>query len=86
MHNEHTNYWLNPESAGITTCIKVHNMKAKGIKNILKIKSNPKSFDERLTMEQINNLIKDGKEKYDIIIKSKDLKIVVAEFLTSIKL
>ena len=86
MHNEHTNYWLNPESAGVSVCIKVHNMKAKGIKNILKIKSNPKSFDERLTVEQINNLIKDGKEKYDIIIKSKDLKIVVAEFLTSIKL
>jgi len=48
LHNENTNYWLNPFSACVKTCIKVHNAKAVGvakksnktaINNLIKLKS-----------------------------------------------
>ena len=40
LHNETTLYWLNPVSAGLATCIKVHNMKTNGLKKLLRVKNN----------------------------------------------
>ena len=46
LHNAKSNYWLNPVSAGVNTCIKVHNSKAKGVKSLLGINGKIGNFNE----------------------------------------
>lgn len=64
LYDSTTNYWLNPVSAGVETCIKVHNLKAKGISKLLGI-NDISNFDENLNMIQIINNIKLDVDKYN---------------------
>jgi hypothetical protein len=82
MHNANTNYWLNPVSAGVKTCIKVHNMKANGIKGTLKVAAGTSKFNENMTMDQIKAVIKDGVERYKKVLETKNLDVDVVQFLT----
>ena len=86
MHDASTNFWLNPISAGVNTCIKVHNTKAKGIKHILNIQTNPKYFNESFTMEQIKSTIQDGAKRHSDKLASTNLSDDVIAYLNSIGL
>ena len=82
MHTETSLYWLNPESAGVSTCIKVHNMKTNGIKKLLGVSSSL-SFSEALTMEQIQNLLSVKAIAYENYLVTKDLDNIVIELVKS---
>lgn len=80
LHNKNTNYWLNPISAGVETCIKVHNTKAKGVAKLLKIyKTN--NFNEKLNMQQILNLIKPKANNYKSYLATCDLDKEIKNFI-----
>jgi ABC-type oligopeptide transport system ATPase subunit len=79
MHSEQTNYWLNPESAGVQTCIKVHNAKASKFKQYLKLGTS-KMFSEYGSMQQIKDLIKDGQERYANHLAKTNLDEIVRDF------
>jgi hypothetical protein len=72
LHNSQCNYWLNPVSAGVETCIKVHNLKTKGIAKLLGVK-NTLNFDEKMSITQITNLIKTKSDQYKEYLKTRNL-------------
>lgn len=82
MHTESSLYWLNPVSAGVSTCIKVHNMKTNGLKKLLGITS---SFEvnENLNMEQVLDIISAKAFKYQKYLAKKNLDDIVIEFVKS---
>lgn len=82
MHTETSLYWLNPESAGVSTCIKVHNMKTKALKTTLGINSSL-TFNESMTKEQITNLINARATAYQTYLATKTLDEAVSEFVKS---
>jgi hypothetical protein len=74
MHNAATNYWLNPEAAGINTCLKVHNMKADGIRNSLKIKTPQMKFNEAMNLADAKAMIEEGASRHAAILATRNLK------------
>lgn len=82
MHTETSLYWLNPESAGVSTCIKVHNMKTNGLKKLLGVSSSL-SFDEGLSMDQVIIQLTNKANSYANYIATKDLDNVVNELVKS---
>jgi hypothetical protein len=72
LHNSQCNYWLNHVSAGVETCIKVHNLKTKGIAKLLGVK-NTLNFDEKMSITQITNLIKIKSDQYKEYLKTINL-------------
>lgn len=80
MHTETSPYWLNPESAGVSTCIKVHNMKTSGLKKLLGITSSL-TFSESMTMEQIMDSINAKAIAYEAYLATKNLDDTVVEFV-----
>lgn len=72
LHNSTSNYWLNPVSAGVETCIKVHNLKAKGVANLLG-HLNTCNFNEKLSKNDITNLIKTKANQYSEYLKTRNL-------------
>lgn len=82
MHSNKTNYWLNPVSAGVQTCIKVHNMKASSLKSFLRLSKPALMFSEKLEMEQIKQLIAERAAKYtEVTISTESLQNHVKEFI-----
>jgi hypothetical protein len=59
-------------SAGVETCIKVHNLKAKGIGKLLGI-NKIENFNEKLSMIEIKNLIKTKSDNYIEYLKTINL-------------
>jgi len=82
MHTEDSLFWLNPESAGVSTCIKVHNMKTNGFKKLLGITSTL-TFSEGLTMEQVLDIISAKAFKYEKYLAKNNLDDTVVEFIKS---
>jgi hypothetical protein len=82
MHTETSLYWLNPESAGVSTCIKVHNMKTNGIKKLIGVSSSL-SLSEGLTMEQIMNCLSVKAMSYETYLATRDLDDIVVELVKS---
>jgi hypothetical protein len=87
-HDETSLYWLNPESAGVGTCIKVHNLKTSGLKKLLGITSNF-VFNENDSIDDIMEKIKvraDAYKTYLIINKLDEINLTetVENFLKSI--
>jgi hypothetical protein len=72
LHDSKSNYWLNPVSAGVNTCIKVHNLKAKSISKLLGINFTC-NFDENLSLSQIKNIIKTKSDQYTEYLKTRNL-------------
>ena len=86
LHTASTNYWLNPVSAGVGTCIKVHNMKARGIKQQFGIPGSPCGFSESNNMEQIKAIIAPGAARHAAKLAARDSQQDFMQFLTSIGL
>lgn len=80
--SESTLYWLDPETAGVSTCIKVHNNKTKGLNKLLNIKSKL-SFDESLSKDVIITHINTRAEEYATYLSTQSLNSIVKDFLVS---
>jgi len=83
--NSTSNYWLNPESAGVETCIKVHNAKAKGIAKIIHMKKTC-DFNEKLSIEDIIQQIKSQSDKYTEYLGPINLSDQIEIFMSNIQL
>lgn len=81
LHNENTNYWLNLVSAGIETCIKVHNAKANGVAKLLGIKKT-NNLNQKSNKATINNLIKSKSDNYKKLLNNKNLDLEINEFIS----
>ena len=75
-------YWLNPESAGVSTCIKVHNLKVAGLKKLLGIASEL-SFNESFPMDTIMAQLTTKAIAYDNHLATKNLDETVIQLLKS---
>lgn len=80
IHTNNCNYWLNPISAGLDTCIKVHNMKARGIANLTNCLYN--DININLDRQQLNNLIVAKSETYKNYLNKRDVDQEILKFLT----
>lgn len=82
MHSEHTLYWLNPESAGVSTCIKVHNLKTNGLRKLLNLKTYL-SFNEHSTLDEIMTQINSKASLYENYLTTKNMDTIIDEFIKS---
>lgn len=82
MHTATSLYWLNPESAGVSTCIKVHNLKTSGLKKLLGITSSL-SFSENESSHSVMEKIKIKADAYESYLINKNLDEVVMNLLKS---
>jgi hypothetical protein len=64
MHSAATNFWLNPTSAGVKTCIEVHNTKAAGIMRTLGVAGKNAGFNPKLKLYEIQDLIRGGAARH----------------------
>ena len=74
-----SNYWLNPVSAGISTCIKVHNSKARGVANLLNKRCH--NYNENMNMAQITNTIFAKADQYRDYLQTRNLQNEVEEMI-----
>lgn len=82
LHNSQCNYWLNPVSAGVEICIKVHNSKAKAIGKLVKIHG-VANFDEKMSIGQITNLIKTKSDQYKEYLKTRNLDTEIENMIST---
>ena len=82
MHTATSLYWLNPESAGVSTCIKVHNLKTNGLKKLLGITSSL-SFSENDSIYSVMEKIKIRASAYESYLMGKNLDEIVINLLKS---
>ncbi len=75
-------YWLNPESAGVNTCIKVHNAKTLAIRRLYKLTTTVENFNENSSMTQIMNKITPKANAYAEILKQHPLEQQIRNVLT----
>jgi hypothetical protein len=77
-----TNFWLNPVSAGVNTCVKVHNMKTNGIKKLLGITSTL-SFPESKSIDYLLFNIKPKADAYALYLSTINTDKNIQELLVS---
>ena len=75
-------YWLNPESAGVNTCIKVHNAKTLAIRRLYKLTTTVENFNENSSMTQIMNKITQKANAYAEMLNQFPLEQQVRNVLT----
>jgi hypothetical protein len=83
VHGPDTPYWLNPESAGVDTCIKVHNTKVSGIMRSLNIPDKGFAIKVTKNMDEVMATIRDGAERHAIKLAARpsiqdQMKILIA--------
>jgi ABC-type oligopeptide transport system ATPase subunit len=81
LHNKNSSYWLNPVSAGLSTCIKVHNGKANKIKQMVGGQSN-NDFLEKDNENAIHLKIDDLATRYKDYLKTQNQDDDINKFLT----
>lgn len=84
IHTNDTDYWLNPVSAGIDTCIKVHNAKASKLKIYLGLAGRSTMYNERLSITEILNQIKPKSDRYARVLAQNSLDSEIKEFIDRI--
>ena len=81
MHTDDSLYWLNPESAGLKTCIMVHNKKTKGIKKLFNVTSTVFGFNEDMDYESLMSSINSKASKYAEYLSAFDNDLIVQNFI-----
>jgi hypothetical protein len=81
-HTETSLYWLNPETAGVNTCVKVHNLKFTGIKKLLGTVSTL-TFYETDNLNMIKQKMGTKAEEYAKYLESSDLDKVIEDLIKS---
>jgi hypothetical protein len=80
MHNSNSSYWLNPENAGIDTCVSVHLKKCKSL-----FGKGCKSITKNKMMDFILAEIKSDADSYEeIISNTMDLTSEIAKITKKI--
>jgi hypothetical protein len=79
-----SNYWLNPVSAGVKTCIDVHNKKASGIKKVLGVAGALQNFNSSLSIDAIKSIIEPKAASHASKLASRDMMGIISEFLDKI--
>ena len=75
-------YWLNPVSAGVNTCIKVHNAKTLAIRKLYKLSTTVENFNDQSSMTQIMARITPKANAYSEMLKQHPLEQQVRKVLT----
>ena len=70
-HGPDTMFWLNPQSAGVDTCIKVHNAKVSGIMRILNIPNKGYAIKVTPNMDEVMTIIRDGAAQYALTLAAR---------------
>lgn len=76
-----TLYWLNPVSAGVNTCIKVHKTKALELRKYLNITAPYVNFRENWSIEVALNEIKPNAEKYQTLLDLTSMDKDIIDFM-----
>ena len=84
VHSVDTTYWLNPVSAGIETCLMVHNKKTNGIKKIIGNLNERVDIDIKMPLQQVFQLINQGASRYSAYLKTKSLDADCSALVESI--
>ncbi|ATZ81061.1 putative P-loop ATPase/GTPase domain-containing protein [Bodo saltans virus] len=84
-HTNECNYWLNPVSAGINVCIKVHNGKNQKLRQFLKIQGMFIPYSETMTLEQIQSNIKIRADTYEKFLLTCSLDTEIKNFVDNLK-
>ena len=84
--NENTLYWLNPVSAGVNTCVKVHKAKTIGVRRFCNITAPYVNFSEYWTLQQALDFIKVSADAYDTEIKKTTIDNDIIKLFTTIRL
>jgi energy-coupling factor transporter ATP-binding protein EcfA2 len=81
LHTNDSLYWLNPVSAGVNTCIKVHRLKSDGVRR-LKVVTAPRLFlNESWTMQETLDYIKVKADSYTEYLAASSVQNDVENFL-----
>jgi len=81
IHDRNSNYLLNPVSAGLNICIKVHNGKAGKIKQMIGGKSN-NNFNENDTLDTLHKKIDESVDRYKQYLATQNFEENINKFLT----
>ena len=73
-------YWLNPDTAGVNVCIKVHNMKINGLKKLLGVNSSL-FFSEGLNKDSVMQMINSKADTYQSYLNSKNTDDIITQFI-----
>jgi len=84
MHSEDTLYWLNPVSAGVNTCIKVHKAKTQSIRRFKNITIPTLNLNESWTMEQTLDYLKTKADTYAEHLKKSSVEKDVDNFVNQL--
>ena len=82
LYKKTDSYWLNPESEGISTCIKIHNQKSTTLKQLLSI-SNTITFNESITMDSAMALVGANATTYETYLATQNLDDIIIKFIKS---
>jgi hypothetical protein len=80
---ERDNFWLNPVSAGVSTCIRVHNMKFAGIKNLLGLSTRMVFNESWQNLAAMMDLIREGADSYAEYLATQRQDEIILAFLKS---
>lgn len=83
MHTNQTLYWLNPSSAGLNICIKVHNTKTQHFRNYVNCPASTLNINESDNMETVLGKINAKADDYTIYLSSIDTLAEITAFLTN---
>jgi len=83
LHNETTNFWLNPVSAGLQTVLKVHNMKCRALEKTLHINDRNPDFSGN-SIPEILAKIQIHVTEYEEFLKTRNLDDEISQFLMEI--
>lgn len=84
--SEDTNYWLNPVSAGVNTCIKVHKAKTYGVRKFCNINSPSLYIDDSMPLVQAQEFIKNNADLYEIELRKSSIDNDINNFFHNMSL
>jgi len=82
--NENTLYWLNPVSAGVNTCIRVHKTKASGIRRFCNITSPTVNLNENWTLQQAQDILRKDADAYQEELKKTTIDDDIVQLFNKI--
>jgi len=86
IHSSNTNYWLNPVSVGLETCIKVHNMKTKNIKQLIRNTTKRSDLNIKSSLTDIRRIIDPGADRYAEYLASKSMDDDISQLIADMKI
>lgn len=83
---ENTLYWLNPVSAGVNTCVKVHKSKASGVRRFCNITTPTVYMNENWTLQQALDSLKRDADSYEEELKKTTIDSDIIQLFNKINM